>query len=192
MRLPEITPEELTGGGREVYDALRSGPRSAATADLNVKSIVGPYGVWVRAPAIGGPTQALGAAVRFAGGLPEAVKEAAICTVGAHYRSKFEFAAHERLAQMAGIEQRHLDALREGRRAEFTGQEAVAHRVAAELLESHAMSDETYAAAVEEFGTEGVIELVTTVGYYCLISLTLNAFEIPLPPDWEDPFPEGD
>ena len=192
MRLPEITPEELTGRGRELYDALRSGPRSAATADLKVKSIVGPYGVWVRAPAIGGPTQALGAAVRFAGGLPEPVKEAAICTVGAHYRSKFEFAAHERLAQMAGIEQRHLDALRDGRPAEFTGPEAIAHQVAAELLESHGMSDETYAAAVAEFGTEGVIELVTTVGYYCLISLTLNAFEIPLPPDWEDPFPDGD
>ena len=60
MRLPEITPEELTGGGREVYEALRSGPRSSATADLSVKSIVGPYGVWVRAPAIGGPTQATG------------------------------------------------------------------------------------------------------------------------------------
>jgi len=54
------------------------------------------------------------------------------------------------------------------------------------------MSDETYAAAVDEFGTEGIIELVTTVGYYCLISLTLNAFEIPLSPDWEDPFPDGD
>lgn len=190
MRLPEITAAELTGAGREVYDALRSGPRSAATSNLNVKSIVGPYGVWVRAPAIGGPTQALGAAVRFAGGLPEPVKEAAICTVGAHYRSKFEFAAHERLAQMAGISQHHLDALREGRPAEFTGQEAIAHRVAAELLESHGMSDETYAIAVAEFGTEGVIELVTTVGYYCLISLTLNAFEIPLPPEWEDPFPD--
>ena len=79
---------------------------------------------------------------------------------------------------------------REGRPAEFGGQEAIAHRVAAELLESHRMSDETCTAAVAEFGTEGVIELVTTVGYYCLISLTLNAFEIPLPPEWEDPFPD--
>ena len=52
------------------------------------------------------------------------------------------------------------------------------------------MSDETYADAVAAFGAEGVIELVTTVGYYCLISLTLNAFEIPLPPEWEDPFPD--
>lgn len=190
MRLPEITPEELSGAGREVYEALRSGPRSSATSNLAARGLVGPYGVWVQAPAIGGPTQALGAAIRFAGGLPENVKEAAICTVGAHYKAKFEFGAHERLAQAAGIDQRHLDALREGQPAGFAGAEAIAHRVAAELLDSHRLSDGTYADALEEFGAEGVIELVTTVGYYCLISLTLNAFEVPLPPEWDDPFPD--
>ena len=35
-----------------------------------------------------------------------------------------------------------------------------------------------------------MIELVATVGYYCLISLTLNAFEIPLEAGMRDPFPE--
>jgi hypothetical protein len=35
-----------------------------------------------------------------------------------------------------------------------------------------------------------MIELVATIGYYCLISLTLNAFEIPLEPGMKDPFPE--
>ena len=188
MRLPEITPDELTDEQRTVYDALRSGPRSSATSNLAGRGLPGPYGVWVRAPAIGAPAQELGAAVRFRSGLAENVKEAAICTVGAHYKAKFEFAAHERLALAAGVDQRHLDALREGRPAEFGGPEAIAHSVAAELVGSHRLSDETYAAALAEFGTEGVIELVTTVGYYCLISLTLNAFEVPLPTEWDDPF----
>lgn len=188
MRLPEITPEELTEPQRAVYDALRGGPRSTATSNLVSRGLPGPYGVWVRAPSIGGPTQELGVAVRFRSGLPENVKEAAICTVGAHYKAKFEFAAHERLALAAGVEQHHLDALRTGQPAGFTGAEAIAHSVAAELLETHRVSDDTYAAALAEFGTEGVIELVTTVGYYCLISLTLNAFDVPLPSEWEDPF----
>ena len=56
-------------------------------------------------------------------------------------------------------------------------------------MRDHRISDATYAAAVDAFGETGLVELVTTVGYYCLISVTLNAFEIPLPDDWDDPFP---
>ena len=40
------------------------------------------------------------------------------------------------------------------------------------------------------FEEEGLIELVTTIGYYCVVCLTLNAFEVPLPESWTDPFPE--
>ncbi len=35
-----------------------------------------------------------------------------------------------------------------------------------------------------------LIELVTIIGYYCLVSLTLNAFEISLPNTMTDPFPD--
>ena len=34
-----------------------------------------------------------------------------------------------------------------------------------------------------------MIELVSLVGYYCLVSLTLNIFEVPLDNGMEDPFP---
>ena len=37
------------------------------------------------------------------------------------------------------------------------------------------------AARVERRGKRGLVELVTLVGYYCLVSLTLNAFELGLP-----------
>jgi 4-carboxymuconolactone decarboxylase len=40
------------------------------------------------------------------------------------------------------------------------------------------------------FGEQGAVEVVTTIGYYCLISLTLNAFEVPLSSQMIDPWPE--
>ena len=76
------------------------------------------------------------------------------------------------------------------RHPSFTGDKATAHAVAAQLVRHHRISDATYAAAIDAFGETGLVELVTTVGYYCLISVTLNAFEIPLPDDWDDPFPD--
>jgi hypothetical protein len=39
-------------------------------------------------------------------------------------------------------------------------------------------------------GEQGVVEIVTTIGYYCLICLTLNAFEVPLLTRMDDPWPE--
>jgi 4-carboxymuconolactone decarboxylase len=37
-----------------------------------------------------------------------------------------------------------------------------------------------------------VVDLVGVLGYYGLISMTINAFEIPLPDGSQDPFPHGD
>ncbi|MGA0841129.1 MAG: hypothetical protein ACO3P1_14675 [Pseudomonadales bacterium] len=40
-------------------------------------------------------------------------------------------------------------------------------------------------------GEQERVELVTVIGYYCQISLTLNAFCVPLPEGADDPFPES-
>jgi len=37
-------------------------------------------------------------------------------------------------------------------------------------------------------GLEGVVELVGILGYYSLVSLTLNAFEVPVPAGAPEPF----
>jgi 4-carboxymuconolactone decarboxylase len=67
----------------------------------------------------------------------------------------------------------------------------VSYRVASQLLGKHRIDDATYAEATDAFGETGLIELVSVIGYYCQISLTLNAFEIPLTASMSDPFPES-
>ena len=183
MRLPPPTEDRLDAAQRAVLAAIRDGPRGGADG------LAGPFGVWVRAPAVGGPAQALGAAVRFASSLADDIREIAICTVGAHYRARFEFATHRALAEAAGVDPHALDRLRDAEPPGFAGSQALAHQVARALLETHRIDDALYLAARDAFGENGLIELVTTVGYYCLVSLTLNAFDIPLAPGVADPFP---
>jgi 4-carboxymuconolactone decarboxylase len=43
---------------------------------------------------------------------------------------------------------------------------------------------------VAVLGETAVVELVGILGYYTLISMTINAFEVPLPDGVADPFPE--
>jgi 4-carboxymuconolactone decarboxylase len=57
-------------------------------------------------------------------------------------------------------------------------------------MDSHRISDATYARAISSWNEEGLIELVSVVGYYCLVSLTLNAFDVALPDHTDDPFPD--
>lgn len=183
MRLSTLEVGQLDNAQREVFDAIVSGPRAKQARQIGLG---GPFGVWVRAPALGGPVQALGAAIRFGSGLDDRVREVAICTVGHFHRAHFEIAAHVDIALKAGVDAACLERLCRDEAPGFTGDEAVAHDVARALLHEHRVDDDTYARAVAAFGEEGTIELVLTVGYYCLVSHTLNAFRVPLAPGMRD------
>ena len=57
------------------------------------------------------------------------------------------------------------------------------------VLRPHTGTDHLKAVELARCLEHGAVELVTTIGYYCLISLTLNAFEVPLPNEMQDPWP---
>jgi len=48
----------------------------------------------------------------------------------------------------------------------------------AELLESNRIGDGLYEEGVRELGVRGMVELVGIVGYYSLVAMTLNAFDM--------------
>lgn len=187
-RLEPLDIDALSAEQQALLDAIQSGPRSSRHGRLG---LTGPFGVWMRSPTVGNAAQAFGAAVRFHTQLPETVKEVVICTVGAHYRAKFEFAVHARLAVEAGVSEQALEAIRAGQAPVLIDPgEALAHEFAAALLRDHKLSDALYARARQRFSESELVELVTIVGYYCQISLTLNAFEVALPDGVPDPFPD--
>jgi 4-carboxymuconolactone decarboxylase len=52
------------------------------------------------------------------------------------------------------------------------------HDFASELYDTQRVSDATYAKAVERFGHQVVINLVGLLGYYALVAMTLNVFDM--------------
>lgn len=187
-RLEPLDINALTPAQQAVLDAMQSGPRGARHGRLG---LIGPFGVWVRSPIVGNAAQAFGAVVRFESQLPENVKEVAICTVGAHFHAKFEFAAHGPMAIAAGVSENAVEAIRRGEPPTLEDDvENLSYEIATALLTDHRMSDGLYSRARETFSENELIELVTIIGYYCLVSLTLNAFDIPLANTMTDPFPD--
>ena len=57
----------------------------------------------------------------------------------------------------------------------------IAHAAAIEILETGTLSDASYEAALAGLGEQGLVDLVGLVGYYCLVSATLNVFDVPRP-----------
>jgi 4-carboxymuconolactone decarboxylase len=75
-----------------------------------------------------------------------------------------------------------IEAIRTGAEPELTDPKARAvYAVARELHATRALSDATYAKAAAALGREGLVDLVGILGYYTLVSMTLNAFDVPTP-----------
>ena len=55
------------------------------------------------------------------------------------------------------------------------------YRAAIALNKRHRLSDAEFAEAREVLGEQGLVDVVGLCGYYALVSLTLNAFDVPVP-----------
>ncbi len=172
-RLAPLDLEALTPAQKEVADAIRGGPRGG---------LRGPFEAWLRSPGLADTAQKLGAYCRFGSSLPGDINELAILLTGKHWKSQFEFWAHARLALQAGLDPAIIEAVRTGAEPPFTREiERVVYAAVTEYFETHRLSDATYKRAIDTFGEAGLVDLIGVVGYYGLVSMTLNVFEVALP-----------
>jgi 4-carboxymuconolactone decarboxylase len=193
-RLPFITGDELTPDQQEVWDNVTSGRRGAANRFVNDEGgLIGPFNAPLFAPGTGKRVVALGEALRFETELDNRLLELAVCMVGAHWRSNFEWFAHSRLAIDAGVAEDTVTAIERGEEPSLDkDDERAVYDFTRGLLTSGRVSDAAYEAALGHVGERGVVELTQLIGYYCLVSLTLNTFEIELPAGNEPVWPYGE
>jgi len=170
LDLARLTPEQ-----QEVADAIMSGPRGG---------LRGPFEAWLRAPALADRAQKVGEYCRFNTSLPKHLSEFAIILTGKHWKAQYEFFAHARMAIEAGLPRETVEAVRTGTSPAFRDEaERAVYTFVTEYFATHRVSDETYARALAALGGErGVVDLIGIVGYYGLVSMTLNVFDVGLPP----------
>jgi len=169
-RVKILTPEEMSEEQRRVYNDTVAGKRGRVPA---------PLVAWLESPVLADRAQKLGEFVRYETCLPPRLSELAILTVARHWTAQFEWTAHKAEALKAGLDAEIIDDIANRRAPRFkNADEAVIYDFSSTLLRTHEVPEELYRKAVEKFGQRAVVELVGILGYYTLISMTLNTFEI--------------
>jgi 4-carboxymuconolactone decarboxylase len=170
----EMTPEQ-----RVMLDHTVNSARAVTNTTAN-----GPFNVLLRSPEIGDLVQQLGNSIRFASGLTPAQRELATLAAGRAWTSRYEWYAHARYAADAGIPAAVIDALAAGRApdlATLSKDDALAWRVAEEMMFTRRVTDATYRDALAGLGEQRLAAAATLAAYYELVSMTLNVDRYPLP-----------
>jgi len=184
-RLALIDEPQMNDAQRALLQALRAGPRG--------QSIVprGPFAVWMHAPELGELAQRLGAHCRYNKAVPTRLSEFAILCTARTWRAQYEWFAHAPMAERAGVKPKTIQDLRAGRTPKSAPKdERAIYDFVQELYKTRRVSDRSYKRVHAVLGNAATVELVGILGYYALISMTLNVFRMMPPADAELGFAE--
>jgi 4-carboxymuconolactone decarboxylase len=178
-RIPLVSPDALTDEQRRVYERIVAGPR---------KGIVGPLRAALHIPELADRWAQFGELMRFRTAIPPRLSEIAILVTARRWNSQVEWHFHSQSGRKAGISEAAIEAIRQARPPVFdTPVETAVYEFARQLQELGDVSEDTYAHVWRELGVAGVVELTAVIGYYTMVSMTLNAHHIPVPDGAEAP-----
>jgi len=181
-RYREINVAEMNPAQKRVHDQIVAGKRGR---------FGGPFQLLIRSPGVCEYAAPLGEHLRWGTTLSDRLSELAICTTARFWRAQYEWYAHAPLAEKAGVPAAAIEAIRTDGTPQFTAtDEALVYRICSEIFRTQRLSDESFAEATAALGEQGLVEIISIIGYYTLIGNTLNVFQVPLPPGEKLPFPE--
>ena len=172
-RFPRLTPEAMTPAQRAVAAEIAAGPRG---------EVRGPFIALIHNAELARRMQALGEHLRWHSKLPPALLELAVLFTARKWNCQHEWYMHEKLARKAGLEPRIFEAIAEGREPQgMSADQALVYKACRQAHAGGRLDDETFAAARERFGLDGVLELLVLNGYYTAMAMVLNTAGMALP-----------
>ena len=184
-RLTRKTLEGLSTDQRDLFDKIVA----SRPVKPNDGHIGGPFDAWLQNPDLGRRLVGLGSFFRFDTSVDCRYIELAILVTGQYWQAQFEWYAHEPMAREAGVPNVVIEAIKIGEQPPMDDpKDRAVYELATQLHNTRKLSADAYDSAVGAFGEQGVAELVGLCGFYTMVSMTLNTFDVPLPEGAEYPF----
>jgi 4-carboxymuconolactone decarboxylase len=171
-RLPELDENKLSDDQRKVYDEIK-----------RVRGQVrGPFAVWLRNAELGEGTLKLQDMFAARVKLERRLLQLMILVAARFANAQYAWFIHEPHALQHGISTDVVEAIRERRTPNFTkDDERAVYDITLELNTTHSLSETTFARGMTLFGEQRMVELVSGVGFYAMVAMTLNAFDVSVP-----------
>lgn len=170
-RYAETPYEQMTPEQQEGYRSL-SGNRGG---------LPGPSKIWVHNPKL---AKAMGPyAGHFQPGqysLTEREREIAVCIINSKWHAAYSTNAHERRGKEVGLPADKVEAMIAGLQTSFSDErEQVVYEMAMALADARWVPQGLYDRAVKALGHVGITDVITLMGYYTSVSMTLVFYDVP-------------
>jgi len=183
-RLPKLSVDSLTPEQQALAESIKSGPRGQF-------KMSGPFAVYLHSPTFGELAQKLGGHLRFKTNVPPRLSEFAILVTAQHWKAQYEWAMHAPMAEKQGVKLQTIRDIQAGRTPKSAPKDEMAiYAFAKEMYAKKRVSTGAYNRVYKLLGEAGTVELVGILGYYAMVSMTLNTFRAPLPEGMKAPFRE--
>lgn len=173
-RIPVATRESVPANRRDTFDEIvaeRGGPIER-----------GPVSVLINSPEMAKRASQLSSYLRQDSTLSAKIQELAMLVTARERDCQFIWNAHAASGRRAGLSDALVDALRDKTDLpQVADDENAVVNYGREFFRTNQVSEATFQAALQQFGTQTLIELTTLMGYYALLAFNANAFTIDLP-----------
>jgi 4-carboxymuconolactone decarboxylase len=206
---PEQLDDEARALYDAVLESPRGQGGARAILRREDGSLTGPFDAWLRTPELGRHLERVGMAFRTHTALSPAAREVTVLVVAQAWDAEFEWWVHGLIARREGVPEAAIEAIGQGRRASFEAEDcaasaeaaacaasaeaaacaasaeaaacAAAYDVAVELVHHRRLDDATLERARRVLGERALVECVSLVGFYQLVSGVLESFRPPPP-----------
>ena len=171
-RLPELDETKLSAEQRKIFDEIK-----------RVRGRVrGPFALWLRNAELGEGVFKLQDLFAARVKLERRLVQLMILVAARFAGAQYAWYIHEPHARQHGIAADIVEAIRERRTPNFTKEdERLVYDITLELNTTCTLSEATFNRGMELFDEQRLVELVSAVGFYSMVAMTLNAFDVQLP-----------
>ena len=180
-RIPLVSPEQLSEAQRPVYDRIFHGLGSP---------LVGPLRAVLHIPELADRWQNLGQYWQHHTLLTPVQKEIATLVTARRWNAQIAWFQHVQRARKAGLDEATIEAIRTGGQPAFTSEaDRAVYGYARELQMNGQVSGPTYQATLAALGRDAIVDLTAVIGFYTMVSMMLNAHQIPMLDNQPGPMP---
>ena len=164
------------------YDKMTPEQQDAYRYLIETRGMLpGPTKIWVHNPTLAKAAAPLGA--HFHPGhysLTEREREIAVCIINSKWHAAYPTNAHERRGKEVGLPAEKVEAIIAGLQTSFSDErEQIVYEMAITLTSSRWVPKGLFDRAVKALGHVGISDVITLMGYYTSVSMTLAFYDVP-------------